>query len=223
MSPSSLVACWREIGVRGDASCPKLVAHVHCRNCPVYSAAARSLLDVELPPEQLAEATRHVAASKSIAELDTHSVVVFRLGAEWFGLPTGGFKEIASERVIHSLPHRANGMVLGVANIRGELVVCISLERLLGLDATQQPGAPEKNAAAPRRLLVLRHQEHSVACPVDEVRGVRRFHSRELQGAPATVAKATATYTKAVLTWQERAVGLLDLELLFYKANRSLG
>jgi len=223
MTLSSVLACWREIGVRGDSSCPKLAEHVHCRNCPVYSAAARSLLDVDLPPERLAEATRHVAASQSLAELDTHSVVVFRLGAEWLGLPTGGFQEIASERVIHSLPHRGNGIVLGVANIRGELVVCISLERLLGLDATRAPSAPEKGRAAPRRLLVLRQEEHSVACPVDEVRGVRRFHGRELQGVPATIAKASATYTKAVLTWQERSIGLLDLELLFYKANRGLG
>jgi chemotaxis-related protein WspD len=222
MSALAVHACWNEIGVRGDSSCPKLEEHVHCRNCPVYSAAARTMLDVELPPGHLEQSTRHVAEKKVVLELDTHSVVVFRLGAEWLGLPTPGFKEIASERVIHSLPHRRDGTVLGLASIRGELVVCISLERMLGLEPHQATESEPKRAT-PRRLLVLRHQGHSAACPVDEVRGVQRFHARELASVPATVAKATATFTKAVLSWQEKSVGMLDLELLFYKLNRGLG
>ena len=37
---ASINDCWNRIGVRGDASCPELEQHVHCRNCPVYSAAA---------------------------------------------------------------------------------------------------------------------------------------------------------------------------------------
>jgi len=40
-SPAIVNACWTTIGVRGDASCPELKQHVHCRNCPVYSAGAR--------------------------------------------------------------------------------------------------------------------------------------------------------------------------------------
>ena len=31
----------------GDRSCPELLSCVHCRNCPVYSAAGRSLLERE--------------------------------------------------------------------------------------------------------------------------------------------------------------------------------
>ena len=33
--------CWNRIGVHGDKSCPLLSEHIHCRNCAVYSAAAR--------------------------------------------------------------------------------------------------------------------------------------------------------------------------------------
>ena len=45
--------CWNKIGVRGDGSCPELERHAHCRNCPVYSAAAAQLLDAELPAGHL--------------------------------------------------------------------------------------------------------------------------------------------------------------------------
>ena len=40
--------CWRKIGVYGgDQSCPMLVEALHCRNCPVFSDAARTLFDRE--------------------------------------------------------------------------------------------------------------------------------------------------------------------------------
>jgi len=57
---------------------------------------------------------------------------------------------------------------------------------------------------------------------VDEVYGLHRFQARELQEVPATVAKATATYTRAILAWQNTSVGLLDGPLLLYTLNRSL-
>jgi chemotaxis-related protein WspD len=213
--------CWNKIGVRGDSSCPELEKHIHCRNCPVYSAVAADLLDSDLPTDYLLHWTPHVAEKKRVAELDTHSVVIFRIGAEWLALPTHVFKEIGSLRVIHSLPHRRSGVVLGLANIRGELLVCVSLRRVLGLE---EPAGDkrEKHRALNARLLVIECEGSRAVCPVDEVYGIQRFHPRELKEVPATVARATATYTKAVLPWQMKSVGLLDDQLLFYTLNRSL-
>lgn len=211
--------CWNKIGVRGDSSCPELKKHIHCRNCPVYSAAALSLLDGELPADYLTRWTRHVSQEKWVAELDTHSVVVFRIGAEWLALPTGIFKEVTGTRAVHPLPHRRNGVVLGVTNIRGELLVCVSLRQVLGLADEPKAG---KQRSLEERLLVLQREGHSAVCPVDEVYGTQRFHPRDLKDVPATVAKAAATYTRAVLSWQGKSVGLLDDQLLFYTLNRSL-
>jgi len=214
--------CWNNIGVYGDASCPELKKHVHCRNCPVYSAAAVDLLDTDLPADHLERWTRHVAQAKVVAETDTHSVVVFRIGDEWLALPTALFKEVAGVGAIHSVPHRRNGVVLGLTNIRGELLVCISLREVLG-----QPAASarkrDKHRATEGRFLVIQHADGRVVCPVDEVHGVRRFHAREQLPVPSTLAKATATYTQALLPWQQKSVGLLDDQLLFYTINRSLG
>ena len=52
--------------------------------------------------------------------------------------------------------------------------------------------------------------------------GIHRCQPRELKEVPATVAKATATYTKSVLAWHDKTVGCLDDQLLFYTLNRSL-
>jgi chemotaxis-related protein WspD len=210
--------CWNRIGVRGDVSCPELETYIHCRNCPVHAAAGKALLDRDLPPGHLAEWTRHVAQEKPAPELGVQSGLIFRIGAEWLALPTAIFKEVVGARPLHSVPHRRNGVVLGLVNIRGELEICVSLRQILRLEAD---GAADPASGEPR-LMVLRHEDDSAVCPVDEVFGVERYYPRQLMPVPATAAKATATYTKAVLSWRDKSVGLLDPELLFHTINRSL-
>ena len=213
--------CWNKIGVRGDFSCPELKKYIHCRNCPVYSAAALDLLDTDLPVDHIERWTSHVAQVKVLIEHDKYSVVVFRIGDEWLALPTILIKEIASIGAIHSVPHRQNGVMLGLANIRGELLVCVSLQELLGLQQSSKH-KHDKHRAVNGRLMVIQREGSCVVCPVDEVYGIQNFHPREQMPIPATLAKATATYTLALLPWQQKSVGLLDDQLLFYTVDRSL-
>ncbi|MFA6960699.1 MAG: chemotaxis protein CheW [Opitutaceae bacterium] len=218
---AALNDCWNKIGVRGDGSCPELERHVHCRNCPVYSAAAARLLDSELPAGHIEEWTGHFSEKQKVEEAGTHSVVVFRIGAEWLALPTAVFTEVATVRAVHSLPHRRDGIVRGLANVRGTLLVCVSLAGVLGLEKVT-PTRNDKVQGAHRRLLVISREGSRLVFPVDEVQGIHRCQPSELKDVPATVAKATATYTKAVLVWNGRTVGCLDDQLLFYTLNRSL-
>lgn len=213
--------CWNKIGVRGDGSCPELERHVHCRNCPVYSASAAKLLDADLPAGHLDEWAGHFSGERKVEEAGTQSVVIFRIGAEWLALPTAVFKEVATLRAVHSLPHRRSGLVLGLANVRGTLLVCVSLGDVLGLEKTVET-KKEKARALHRRLLVISREGSRLVFPVDEVHGIHRCQPRELKAVPATVAKATATYTKSVLAWHDKTVGCLDDQLLFYTLNRSL-
>ncbi len=214
--------CWNKIGVRGDRSCPELATYIHCRNCPVYASAAAQLLDRPLPDDYRAAATEHFAATKTVAEATTESVVLFRVGLEWLALPTAMFQEIAAVRPIHSLPHRRGGAVLGLGNVRGELIVCVSLARALAIEPVPAAGAGEGASRAHQRLLVVHRDGQRIAFPVDEVHGVHRFHRRALQAVPATVARATAAHTAAVLRWREHTVGCLDAERLWATLNRNL-
>ena len=218
---ATLNDCWNKIGVRGDGSCPELERHVHCRNCPVYSAAAAKLLDSDLPAGHLAEWTGHFAGEQKTEEAGTHSVVIFRIGAEWLGLPTAVFNEVVTLRAVHSLPHRRDGIVLGLANVRGTLLVCVSLGEVLGFEKTDLP-KKDKAQTHHRRLLVISREGNRLVFPVDEVHGIHRCQPSELKEVPATVAKATATYTKSMLAWRDKTVGCLDDQLLFYTLNRSL-
>lgn len=211
--------CWNKIGISGDNSCHELEKFIHCRNCPVYLAAGTRLLDHELPANYRREWTELFSKKKPTASTGALSAVIFRIAAEWLALPTSAFQEVVEQRTIHSLPHRRQGIVLGLTNVRGELLICVSLGRLIGL-------TPEVRKVKPQttydRLLVMQWNGSRFVFPVDEVHGVQRYHPQELKEVPATLAKNTPNYTHGILSWRNKTVGCLDEELLFYTLNRSL-
>ncbi len=218
--PAPIHDCWNVIGVSGNGTCRELARHVHCRNCPVYSAAAKQLLDRPVSADYRREWTEHFARSKKLTTPAKTSAVIFRIGPEWLALPTQAFQEVAEKRAMHTLPHRRRGIVLGLVNVRGELLICASLGRLLGLE-------PEAKRAKPRavfdRLIVADWDGQRLAFPVDEVHGVYRFHQEELRDPPATVSRAAQGGTaRGVFTWRNRTVGFLDTDTLFAMLNRNL-
>jgi chemotaxis-related protein WspD len=214
--------CWNRIGVRGDRSCHLLVQHTHCRNCAVFAAAAAELLNGALPDDHLRDWAAHFARPLVVEQAGTESVLIFRLGSEWLGLPTRLFWEITEQRRVHSLPHRRSGAVLGLVSVRGELLICVALDRVLGIERSGER-RQDKLRVVEQRMIVISCDGQRLVVPVDEVHGTHRYHPTELIAPPETVAKASVSYTKAMLPWPKGPVGLLDEQLLFYSLNRSVG
>ncbi len=212
--------CWNRIGIRGDKSCERLPEHVHCRNCPVYAAAAKRILD-RLPPQ--ADTHEHSVADTAAAQAAQarlSSLLVFRLQGEWLGLPTKALDEVASTRAILTLPHRRDPAVLGVTNVRGTLTVCVSLARLLGLDTVAADAGRERPAAA--RMLIFGGAGRAVVLPVDEVEGIHSVDLDALEGLPATLDGASLKYSRGMARCGARSVGVLDENLLMQALERSL-
>jgi chemotaxis-related protein WspD len=215
----NLADCWNQIGVAGDGSCVELARVVHCRNCSVYAAAGVKLLDRPLPVNYRRDWTEHFAHEKKRAAAAWISVVVFRIGAEWLALPTRAFREVAERRRVHSLPHRRHGIVLGVVSVRGELLVCVSLERLLGIKSTHPRIL---HGLSHGRLVVSEWHDGVLTFPVDEIHGIHRYQAADLQPAPASVAHADSNFTTGLFAWSGNLVGCLDADRLFSSLNRSL-
>ncbi|WP_430448096.1 MAG: chemotaxis protein CheW [Pseudomonas piscis] len=208
--------CWNRIGIHGDKSCPLLAEHIHCRNCSVYSAAATRLLDRYSLRQQDRERS---VAEETDSDVASRSLLMFRLGEEWLGLPTRCLLEVASQQAIHSLPHQRSRALLGVANVRGALVACLSLTELLGLDSTP---AIASSARVMPRMLIIGAEGGPVVVPVDEVHGIHAIEERILDNASASGDQANAKYTRGVLQWQGRSLRLLDEEQLLSAVTRSL-
>jgi chemotaxis-related protein WspD len=211
--------CWRRIGVTGDGSCAELEKYYHCRNCPVYASAGAQLLERSVSHDYRREWAVHFSRPKATLAPGAISVVLFRIGAEWLSLPTSSFVEVAELRKIHSIPHRRKGTLLGLVNVRGELVVCLSLAKVLGL---KHAAKSDGERTVYERLLVASWESHRVVFPVDEVYGTHRFDPDQLREPPATLSKSGTSYTKGVLPWQGKLTICLDAELLFPALSESI-
>ncbi|WP_016771509.1 chemotaxis protein CheW [Pseudomonas sp. R62] len=207
--------CWNRIGIHGDKSCPLLEEHIHCRNCSVYSAAATRLLD----RYSLQQDQREAVVSKVEIDVKTRSLLMFRLGEEWLGLATRTLVEVAPLQAIHSLPHQRSRALLGVANVRGALVACLSLVELLDLDGSVAPASGGR--VMPRMLIIAAHGG-PVVVPVEEVDGIHAIDERILDAASQSGAQASAKYTRGVLQYRGRSLRWLDEEQLLSAVTRSL-
>jgi chemotaxis-related protein WspD len=207
--------CWNRIGTRGDRSCPELTKYTQCNNCPVFAAAGRRFLDTPSPAGYLDEWTSRLAARDETREGDESSVIVFRLAEEWLALPVAVLVEVTRPRPIHRVPHRG-GLLAGVANIRGELHLCVRLDLLLGV-AASDAGDPEA-----RRLVVIRRDSESWAFTADEVDQVYRVLLPDLADPAPTLARSHGKLTRGVFPQGSRSVGLLDDSRLFQSLQERL-
>ena len=134
MSAITVQDCWNRIGVRGDKSCPELHRHIHCRNCPTFEQGAHALLNRTPPAGYIEEWTQFLARAKETEAGVTDTAFVFRIGPEWLALSARFCVEIVAMRPIRRVPHRSDRMLMGLASVRGELLLCFSLANLLGLE-----------------------------------------------------------------------------------------
>jgi chemotaxis-related protein WspD len=221
--------CWNLIGVTGDRSCPELRTHVHCRNCPVFASAARSFFDRRAPDGYLADWSRWLAESATFGPSgdgseakgdhllprgEAVSVLIFRLGEEWLAFRTQTVVEVTLPRPVHRIPHRSNAVLSGIVSLQGQVQLCVSLHGLLGVT-----GAPQASS----RLVVLRDAERmeSWVFAADEVVGVRRIPRSQWRNVPSTLINPAVGFSQAVLSWDERSIGLIDEQRIF-GALRSL-
>ena len=220
--------CWNKIGVWGHVRprCPELDTIIHCANCKVYSAAARQLLDRDISPEYMRERAEVLAQCKpEVKQRNTVSIVVFRIGEEWLGLPTHLFQEVVAFRSVHSIPHRRGKILRGLVNIRGELQLCVSVGQLLDIKKGETQGVNVAKGIYERMIVIAKDGVRYVF-PVGEIRGIRRYSAKDLLSPPATVAHSAKDYLFGMIFWkegdEEHHIGCLDETLLFPALERGI-
>jgi chemotaxis-related protein WspD len=215
--------CWNRIGVwsKEGQSCERLEDAVHCQNCTMYSDAGRRLLDRPAPHHYLQEWTKNLGAEKEDLAQAKVAAIVFRVGNEWFALQTLLLKEVTELRSIHSIPHSASRVLKGIVNIRGELLLCVSLGYLFGLEKAETSRG-KKHSTIHERLIVAECDGDAYALPVSEVLGIRHYDPEQLQKVPSTIANAEGTFLTGIFEESGKCVGCLDAELLFHALKRRL-
>lgn len=118
------------------------------------------------------------------------SGIGFRLGQAWYVAPMAEVAEVLHPPHVTRLPG-VKPWVLGVANLRGQLLALMDLGTCLGVEAEADAPAPRKQ----RRVLVVDRQDVYAGLLVDEVSGLQHFALQSLDLAlPASADPALAPY-----------------------------
>ncbi|MEO5797991.1 MAG: chemotaxis protein CheW [Gemmatimonadales bacterium] len=182
---------------------------------PTPAEAFTPPFDQVLRSEDRDEWTTRVAAPVPHVRPKTESALLFRLGAEWFGLGTHLVASIAPVPVTHSLPTPRSGIAIHLVNVEGDLLVAVALGALIGVATT--PDVAQRSTA---RMVVTNAK---VAFLVDEVFGVHRYHDEELRPIPATLAATMGARTVGLLDWGRACVARFDDEAIMRAIGEALG
>jgi chemotaxis-related protein WspD len=212
-SQLDIVDCWNTIGTHGDRSCSRLQAHIHCRNCPVYAAAACRILERRAGTDEGSENEWHDPRTPTRGATAT-ALVVFRLGLEYFALPAKVIQEIAAECPAHSIPHRKSRLPIGLVNVQGEMMITAALDVLLGADK-----AASGDTSRGRRHVVVACKGSRFAFLADEVCDILEHTSEETLSVPPTL---SSTFTCGLRQQGEKTITLLDPELIMDAVNREI-
>jgi twitching motility protein PilI len=136
----------------------------------VSSAAVELRSLVERPYELLAEMDRRARAVAGVAAgigSEDWTGLAFRLGAETFVSRREEVREVLAWPDQMARIPGARSWVLGLANVRGQLLPVVDLKAFLGGRGVD-PGRSS-------RVLVVNHAQVPAGLAVDEVLGFRRF------------------------------------------------
>ncbi|MCF6336383.1 MAG: chemotaxis protein CheW [Gammaproteobacteria bacterium] len=209
---SGIANCWNTIGVWSCArkKCDKLTEYIHCRNCPVFLEVGHSVFEKVAPSGYLSQWRKEISAKKNVDNPRNNSVLVFRVGHEWFALPSVILGEIANERIIHRIPRNMNRFISGIVNINGEIKVCYSLSELLGLSSVNGENKKEDNYN-PRRLIVINLDEKDYVFLVDEVKGLYLYGDSDLLSVPSTLDATNALLLLGSINQSNHQVAIFNL------------
>ena len=219
-SATESLECWKTIGIFGDHTCERLVTEIHCRNCEIYRAEGRHLLDRPLPEGYREELTRQLAEPVSLGKGKPIGLVLFRIGGAWLALPSGCFSRTLSLLPVTPIPGRQNAVFEGVVSAHGELRLCVSLAPLLG-DAVEQAVVDASARVFPRMLEIFMNGETWVF-RVDEVLGSIECLPERIDMRSVTQMDAEFALVRGLFEWQGLRVMLLNEERLLHELRISL-
>lgn len=212
--------CWKTIGIFGDHTCQRLVTEIHCRNCEIYRAEGRHLLDRPLPEGYREELTRQLAEPVNLGKEKPIGLVLFRIGGAWLALPSGCFSRTLPLLPVTPIPGRQNTVFEGVVSAHGELRLCVSLAPLLG-DAVEKAVVDASARVFPRMLEILMNGETWVF-RADEVLGSIECLPERIDMRSMLEADPDLALVSGLFDWQGLKVMLLHEERLLHELRISL-
>jgi purine-binding chemotaxis protein CheW len=176
--------------------------------------AIKSALSAASDKESSMESNEQAQVMEDESSEDDDQVVVFRLGAEEFGVPISSVQEIV--RVPESLTHvpQAPSFVEGVINLRGAVLPVIDQRRRLGLAHAERSDG--------QRIMVYALQGGRTGFIVDSVTEVLRIAKANISATPQLIGENARVMAQvANLEADKRMILLVNPEALLSEQEAS--
>lgn len=136
-----------------------------------------------------------------MAETHRRKVCTFYIGPHLFGIDVESMREVLEHWVTTPVP-LTPGCVLGVINLRGQIMMTIDLRRRLGI-ADREPGLPQVS-------LVIQTSFEHVAFVVDSVGDVLEVREDQLEPSPETLSSESRELIRGVYKLPSQLILVLD-------------
>lgn len=165
-----------------------------------------------LVPSRYQAVPTPLTALKQAALGEPEKHVVFALAGAKFAVPMEQVVEV--RELEHYTPViNVPSWVLGITNLRGDIVSVVDLARLL--DSSRSAGG--KNTSLPFRNLIVaqtRQGDLTTCLVVDTVHGLAHAQPTEIQKVERLVGDGLTPHTRGILAQGEELLSILDLESL---------
>ncbi|BCG63021.1 MAG: purine-binding chemotaxis protein CheW [Methyloprofundus sp.] len=128
--------------------------------------------------------------------------VTFRLGEEKYGINVMQVQEVLRVSEIAPVPG-APAYVLGIINLRGNVVTVIDTRNRFGLMSKEQDDAT--------RIVIIETDEHIIGIMVDSVAEVVDLKASEIETAPNVGNEESSKYIQGVTSRDNELLILVDL------------
>ena len=138
-------------------------------------------------------------------EEEKRQLVNFYLGKEWYGIEITSVKEMVKVPSITYLPG-APSHILGVINLRGNILSVTDPKKIFGLNATK----PLPSS----RIIVIEHGHIETGILVDKVGGTLYVPVAKIDPPMVTLAGPAAEYIEGESEIEGKLLGILKVEKL---------
>lgn len=134
---------------------------------------------------------------------DTVELATFYVGDALCGMDILKVQEINKLIEMTRVP-QAPEYVLGILNLRGEIVTIIDLGKKLGLKSTEMSDKT-------RNIIVNSNEEH-IGLMVERISDVIQADWEKVEAPPANIGDVQGKYFTGVFKTKDRLIGMLDVE-----------
>ncbi len=135
---------------------------------------------------------------------DFMGLLLFRLGEEWYAVKVEDVREIHQEYHITPIPCVPD-FILGVINIRGEIISVTDIARLMGVGSIS-----DDEGILP--AIVIQNDECATAMVVDEIGDITDVSKDGIEPPVSTMDKTQAEFVSGSVYIGERLIGLMNVD-----------